>query len=61
MPFRGFYRIRTREQNLGLLFTAILALARSESADGEGGSYRLIPRPEAVVHSTMDRFYPKDL
>lgn len=39
---RGFYRIWTRAENLDLLFVAILALARSEAGDGEGGNYGLL-------------------
>ena len=41
VPATGFYRIRTRETDLSLLFVALLALARTNAADGEGGSYGL--------------------
>lgn len=42
VPVRGFYRIWTREQNLSLLFVTLLAFARSEANDGEGGNYGLL-------------------
>ncbi len=37
IPVRGFYRISTAEKNLDLLFTVILAFARSGAADDRGG------------------------
>ena len=42
VPARGFYRIWTREENLDLLFVTLLAFARSEANDGNGGSYGLL-------------------
>ena len=38
IPAQGFYRVWTREQNLDLLFVALLAFARSGAADDGGGS-----------------------
>lgn len=38
IPTRGFYRIYTSEKNLDLLFTVLLAFARSGAADGGGGT-----------------------
>lgn len=37
IPVAGFYRIRTREKNLDLLFVCILAFARSGALDDKGG------------------------
>ena len=38
VPAMGFYRIFTREENLDLLFTTILAFARTNATDDRGGS-----------------------
>ena len=38
IPERGFYRIHTGEKNLDLIFTVLLAFARSGAADGGGGA-----------------------
>ena len=42
VPVRGFYRIRTAEKNLDLLFVAILAFARSGAADDKGGTFGML-------------------
>lgn len=42
VPVRGFYRIRTREKNLDLLFVTILAFARSGASDDKGGTYGML-------------------
>jgi len=42
VPMEGFYRIFTREKNLDLLFTAIMAFARTGAQDDTGGSYGLL-------------------
>ena len=39
LPVRGFFRVWTREQNLDLLFTVLLAFARSGASDDRGGSF----------------------
>lgn len=38
VPARGYYRIYTSQKHLDLLFVALLALARTESLDAQGGS-----------------------
>lgn len=40
VPVPGFYRITTRETNLDLLFTTVLAFARSGALDDRGGTYK---------------------
>ena len=42
LPVRGFYRVRTDEKNLDLLFVVILAFARSGAADGKGGKFGML-------------------
>ena len=42
MPARGFYRIRTREQNLDLLFVTVMAFARTGANDENGGNFGLL-------------------
>ena len=42
IPARGYYRIRTTEQYLDLLFVTLMAFARTEANDGEGGSYGML-------------------
>ena len=42
IPVQGFYRVRTREKDLGLLFTVLVAMARSGATDERGGSRRMI-------------------
>ena len=42
MPVQGFYRVRTREQNLDLLFVILVAMARSGATDERGGSRRML-------------------
>ena len=42
MPVQGFYRVRTRETNLDLLFTILVAMARSGATDERGGSHRMV-------------------
>ena len=42
VPVRGYFRIWTREENLALLFVALLAIARTEANDGNGGNYGLL-------------------
>lgn len=38
----GFYRIRTTETDLGLLFITLLAFARSGASDDRGGSRKTL-------------------
>ena len=42
VPIQGFYRVRTSEKNLDLLFTVLVAMARSGATDERGGSRRMI-------------------
>lgn len=42
MPVRGFYRIRTTETDLGLLFVILLAFARSGASDDLGGNRKTL-------------------
>ena len=42
IPAQGFYRVRTKEQNLDLLFVILVALARSGATDERGGSRRML-------------------
>lgn len=42
VPVQGFYRIQTAEKNLDLLFTVILAFARSGAADDKGGRFGML-------------------
>lgn len=42
IPVRGFYRIRTKEQNLELLFVTLLAFARTEASDASGGTRKAL-------------------
>ena len=42
LPAVGYYRIWTTEENLDLLFVTILAFARTEAVDAEGGTYGLL-------------------
>ena len=42
IPVQGFYRVRTREKNLDLLFVILVAMARSGATDERGGSRRMI-------------------
>ena len=42
VPVQGFYRIRTSEKNLDLLFTVLVAMARSGATDERGGSRRMV-------------------
>lgn len=42
VPIQGFYRVRTRETNLELLFTILVAMARSGATDERGGSRRMV-------------------
>lgn len=41
-PVPGFYRVRTCEKNLDLLFTILVAMARSGATDERGGSRRML-------------------
>jgi len=41
IPARGYYHVHTREQNLDLLFTAIMAFARTSANDDSGGNFGL--------------------
>ena len=41
VPVQGFYRVRTREKNLDLLFVILVAMARSGASDERGGSRRM--------------------
>ena len=42
IPVQGFYRVRTREKNLDLLFVILVAMARSGATDERGGSRRMV-------------------
>ena len=42
VPVRGFYRVNTTETDLGLLFTVLLAFARSGASDDRGGNYKTV-------------------
>ena len=42
VPVQGFYRVRTREKNLDLLFVILVAMARSGATDERGGSRRML-------------------
>ena len=42
VPVQGFYRVRTREKNLDMLFTILVAMARSGATDERGGSRRMV-------------------
>lgn len=42
VPIQGFYRVRTSEKNLDLLFTVLVAMARSGATDERGGSRRMV-------------------
>lgn len=42
VPVQGFYRVRTREKNLDLLFLIMVAIARSGATDERGGSRRMV-------------------
>ena len=42
IPVQGFYRVRTNEANLDLLFMILVAMARSGATDERGGSRRML-------------------
>ena len=42
VPVQGFYRVRTNEKNLDLLFVILVAMARSGATDERGGSRRML-------------------
>ena len=42
IPIQGFYRVRTREKNLDLLFVILVSMARSGASDERGGSRRMV-------------------
>ena len=42
VPVQGFYRIRTAETDLSLLFVALLAFARSGATDDRGGNFKTL-------------------
>ncbi len=42
IPVRGFYRIRTTETDLSLLFVTLLAFARSGASDDRGGNAKTL-------------------
>ena len=42
VPVQGFYRVHTREKNLDLLFTILVAMARSGATDERGGTRRML-------------------
>lgn len=42
IPVQGFYRVRTKEKNLDLLFTILVAMARSGASDERGGTRRML-------------------
>jgi len=42
VPVQGFYRVRTCEKNLDLLFVILVAMARSGASDERGGTRRML-------------------
>ena len=42
VPVQGFYRVHTCEMNLDLLFTILVAMARSGATDERGGTRRML-------------------
>ena len=42
VPIQGFYRVHTREKNLDLLFTILVAMARSGATDERGSTRRML-------------------
>ncbi len=42
LPTQGYFRIRTSEKNLDLLFVTLLAFARSGAVDSHGGTYGML-------------------
>ena len=42
IPIQGFYRVHTSEKNLDLLFTVLVAIARSGATDERGGTRRMV-------------------
>ena len=42
IPVQGFYRVHTSEKNLDLLFTVLVAMARSGATDERGGTRRML-------------------
>ena len=42
LPVQGFYRIKTAEQDLSLLFVTLLAFARSGASDDRGGNFKTL-------------------
>ena len=42
IPIQGFYRVRTCEKNLDLLFVILVSMARSGASDERGGSRRML-------------------
>ena len=42
VPVQGFYRVRTTETDLSLLFVTLLAFARSGASDDQGGNNRML-------------------
>lgn len=40
IPVQGFYRIRTTEKDLSLLFVTLMAFARSGASDDRGGNMK---------------------
>ncbi|MBQ7645739.1 MAG: hypothetical protein IJS94_00575 [Clostridia bacterium] len=42
VPVRGFYRIKTSEKNLDLLFVVMLSIARTSAMDNKGGERSIL-------------------
>lgn len=42
VPVQGFYRVYTKEKNLDLVFTILVAMARSGATDERGGTRRML-------------------
>lgn len=42
VPVQGFFRIRTRERNLDLLFVTLLAFARTGASADNGGNRKTL-------------------
>lgn len=57
IPAQGFCRVYTREKNLDLLFTVLLAMARCGASDERGGSHRMIFNTISGVQQVPNAFF----
>ena len=53
VPVAGFFRVRTTEEDLALLFVTLLAFARTSASDDKGGNY-------GALKGTFQRIKRKD-